>query len=618
MSEPDMALDDMLDLEPSTGSSSSGDEKDKRSVAAVLVDMALDRYEFGVTDTGDPYARPMPGGHVVRPLRGGRTSLRHELSLAYRKKTDKVATQAALADAMSVLHGDAQDTDPAEVNLRVAQHDGVVYLDQGDAEEHVIRLDRDGWDVVNRDVPVLFRRTNLTGVFPTPERGGDLDALWSLLNVKASDRPLFLAWLVAALVDPGIPHPVLALMGEQGTGKSSATRMAATLVDPSPAPLRKPPKDADGWMTAAAASWVVALDNLSTMPDWLSDTICKAVTGDGDVRRALYTDDGVVAFSFRRVILFNGIDLGSLRSDLADRLIVVELDRIPEDERRTERQLTADWDEALPGIFGALLDQCVAVLRERSGTRLERSPRMADFALILATLDRINGTDALADYMGQADNMAADAIDSDPFLAAVKADGREWDEVKAVDLFREFVEPKQSASGRVPGGWPKDARHVTSLLKRRAPALRKQGWEVTKGEDRNHTVVWTVVPPQDEEHPTGGEGQDEKHPSDVEGSKTTPATPATPAPGRSPAETAKKSAGDSAGVDPVRVSLSPAVPATPAGHPHPETDVFPGEKSNAGNAGVAGDISRPSTSEECPEHGPMYFPGHCAQCETAA
>jgi len=45
--------------------------------------------------------------------------------------------------------------------------------------------------------------------------------LWALLNAAEVDRPLVPAWLVRA-IDAGIPHPILNLTGEQGTGKSTA------------------------------------------------------------------------------------------------------------------------------------------------------------------------------------------------------------------------------------------------------------------------------------------------------------------------------------------------------------------------------------------------------------
>jgi hypothetical protein len=131
----------------------------------------------------------------------------------------------------------------------------------------------------------------------------------------------------------------------------SATRLPNR---PSPVPLRKPPRDPEGWVTAAQGSWVVALDNLSTVPDWLSDSLCRAATGDGDVRRALYTDSDLAVFAFRRCIILNGIDVGALRGDLADRTLPINLDRIEESARLTERQLNERWTQDQPRIFDDL------------------------------------------------------------------------------------------------------------------------------------------------------------------------------------------------------------------------------------------------------------------------
>jgi len=35
--------------------------------------------------------------------------------------------------------------------------------------------------------------------------------------------------------------------------------------------------------------------------------VCRAVTGDGDVRRLLYTDGGLALFALRRAVIPNGI-----------------------------------------------------------------------------------------------------------------------------------------------------------------------------------------------------------------------------------------------------------------------------------------------------------------------
>jgi hypothetical protein len=52
----------------------------------------------------------------------------------------------------------------------------------------------------------------------------------------------------------------------------------------------------------------VVLDNISGIPDWLSDALCRAVTGDGMVRRRLYENDDLTVLAFRRVVALTSID----------------------------------------------------------------------------------------------------------------------------------------------------------------------------------------------------------------------------------------------------------------------------------------------------------------------
>ena len=159
------------------------------------------------------------------------------------------------------------------------------------------------------------------------------------------------------------------------------------LLDPSPVPVRKPPRDMESWVTMAAGSWVVALDNLSDIPPWLSDSLCRASTGDGDVRRRLYTDGDYAVFAFRRCIIFNGIDVGALATDLADRTLPLTLDPIPESDRKDEKTFWSDWDTAHPKLLGAILSLASDVLRRLPEISLEKTPRMADYAQVLAAVD---------------------------------------------------------------------------------------------------------------------------------------------------------------------------------------------------------------------------------------
>ncbi len=466
------------------------DKQERPAAATRLVELAQRGYSLGVTPEGEPFATSRgTRTHIALPLRGGRLGLRHALFRDFYEAEGRAASQQAASDALATLHGIAQDLDPTELHLRVAEADGVIYVDTGDAAGTVLRITAQGWEAT-QGAPVTFRRTELTGAYVTPSRGGQVSDLFQFLNVAEHDRPLLLAFLVSTYL-PNMPHPVLTLAGEQGTGKSTATRLLVDLTDPSPVPLRKPPRDADGLVTAFAGSWVAALDNLSTVSDWLSDSLCRAVTGEGDVRRQLYTDGGLSVFAFRRVVILTGIDFAGLRGDLSERMLLVQLERITDGHRVDEQSLLDRWRAALPGILGALLDLLVLVLQELPAVRLESSPRMADFARVLAAVDRVLGGDGFARYSAQSAELAADTLTASPFTERLLRVS--LDELTTASALLDKVTPTDPA-WKVPRGWPKSAREVTTVLKRDAPALRKQGWIVEPGgEDRSHSKLWRVV-----------------------------------------------------------------------------------------------------------------------------
>src|SRR5690625_4330832 len=150
--------------------------------------------------------------------------------------------------------------------------------------------------------------------------------------------------------------------------------MMINLVDPSPAPLHSLPKDIKTWSTVASASWAVCLDNVSVIPAWLSDTLCKAVTGDALVDRALYSDDDVSVLSFRRLIALTSIDTGALASDLSERMLSVEFLPIKGEARRANAEVKAAFTQAAPAIRSALLDLLCQVLATLPVTHLAELP----------------------------------------------------------------------------------------------------------------------------------------------------------------------------------------------------------------------------------------------------
>jgi len=471
-----------------------GEEKSQlKSAATLMVEMARDKYHLGVSEAGEAFAEPKSGLPRVFLLRGGQVSLRKQLARTYFNERGKAAGQQALSDALTTLDGFAQEVTPRRLYQRVGQRNGTIWIDLGDDKGRAIRVERGDWSIVS--VPgVLFKRTALTSALPYPARDGDLDELWRFVNVTPEDRAPILAYLVASLL-PDIPHPVLGIFGQQGSAKTSTVRVLVALVDPSPVPYRRPPRDADAWVTTAAGSWMVALDNLSTIPQWLADLLSRAVTGEGDVRRKLYTDGDLHVFALRRVIALTGIDLGSLPGDLADRLLPITLDVIAEEDRRDETSLRTAWEKAHPRILGALLDLAANVLAHLPHVHLPRMPRMADYARVLAAVDAVLGTDGLGRYLGAQGRLAHDTLSGDSFITSVMEAITTDFEGTAADLLH--LATPADAKWRKPKGWPSTARVATQDLRKQAPVLRKAGWHVSDdgGRNKRNATQWRLIRP---------------------------------------------------------------------------------------------------------------------------
>lgn len=464
----------------------------RRSQASRLVALARESYRLVRGHDGRCYAVDVDGPAVAVALRN-RDGLRTRLANTYYARTGAAVSNSALADALTVLEGMTGRGESVPVALRVARHRDGLVLDLGDPTGRAVVVGRSGWSLVESS-PVLFRRTTLTVALPVPESDGSgLAQLRELLNVDDDGFGLVVGWLLAALI-PDIPHPILVLTGEQGTAKSTAARFLVSLIDPSPAPLRSAPRDMRAWAVTAAASWMVALDNVSAIPGWLSDTLCKAVTGDGIVDRALFTDDDVTVLAFRRVLVLTSIDAGVLAGDLAERLVAVELHRIDPTRRRPDAAIEAAYRRARPEILGGLLDLLVEVLDALEVVSPTELPRMADFARVLTALDHVTGWRTVSAYTSAGRDVTDAVLEADLLACAVRellaGQAVGWTGTAAELLALLTPDP-------VPRGFPRSPRGLSGQLRRVAPALRSAGVEVefTKTE-RARLIILTRCTPE--------------------------------------------------------------------------------------------------------------------------
>ena len=96
----------------------------------------------------------------------------------------------AVSTALGVLEARAQfDAPRHDIHIRVASHNGAVYIDLADKDWRAIEIDEDGWQIID-EPPVYFRRSSGMKALPEPVAGGSLDDdLRPLLNVKTDAMP---------------------------------------------------------------------------------------------------------------------------------------------------------------------------------------------------------------------------------------------------------------------------------------------------------------------------------------------------------------------------------------------------------------------------------------------
>ena len=473
------------------GPVASGEENERPTQAQLLLG-CVGSVDLFHTSAGETYATVPIGGHQeTHPIKS--KGFRRWLVRGYYEAQGRPPGAQALQDVLGLLEARAQFDGPErEVHVRVAEHDGRIYLDLANASWEAVEIAPSGWRVVSAEaVPVRFRRPRGMLPLPTPASGGHErdrrddgdDALRGFLNLDVDgdgDYRLIVAWLVQALRPTG-PYPVLNLQGEQGSAKSTAEKMLRSLVDPSTAPIRTTPRNERDLIISATNSWCVAFDNISNLQPWLSDALCRLATGGGFTARELYADAEEVLFEATRPVILNGITDVATRPDLLDRALVVTLPPIPEEKRRPEADLWRDFEAARPRILAHLLDGAAGALRSVGNVRLDGMPRMADFAVWATAAEAALGWEPgafMAAYAGNRAEAAEGALEADPVAAAVFAfmgTRHDWTGT-STDLWQ-ALNGATDEDVRRTKAWPGAPNALTARLKRLAPALRDAGVE---------------------------------------------------------------------------------------------------------------------------------------------
>ena len=452
----------------------------RKSKSTILIEIGC-KYELFHDEIGEGYVTITGKNHKETwPIRSRKFA--ELLADKYFALTERGVSKNTISDTMDTLCGKARVHGKSHsIYRRIASANGNIYIDLCNDKWQVVEITANGWKIIENS-PVKFLRNASSQSLPTPQKGGTLDDLWNLINVREEDRPLVAGFLIRALC-PESPYFGLCVAGEQGTGKSTFCTMIRSFSDPSTAMLRPPPKDDRDFLAGAVNNWCLTYDNLSGIQPWLSDSFCRILTGGSFASRTLYSTTEETTIPLARPVILNGIDDIATRPDLADRVIAIELQPIKDSNRLEERHLWENFNKLKGGIFGVLLDGLSSALKNVDSISLEYRPRQLDAtkwaSAAEAGLGFASGSFVTA-YQRNQKELVSISLESSPFIAALidmLKEKQRWAGTCSdlLTLLPNYVRDEDAVKSTA---WPKSPAWGGRTLKRHAPALRKVGMDI--------------------------------------------------------------------------------------------------------------------------------------------
>ncbi len=441
----------------------------------ILMEVCEVQFPFFFND-GTAYLSP--GESLAIPLESKKAEqyIRHR----FYKETGKAVSTENVSKLIAIKTAELSIEGPVlPVFRRVGRVDDTYFLDLCQNGK-VVRMTASGWEVTQEQTEVYFiRNGSEEEALPVPEPGGNVLKLSEVVNVSESSLKLLLAYLVAAL-RPGFPFVVLVLEGEAGSGKSSLARVLKYLIDPTKELIRAMPGQERDFAVYAHNSHLLALDNLDRITPGQSDMLCRAATGGGFASRTHYSMTDETVISIQRPVILTGIQGLVDRADMADRVALVQLERVADQERIPEAELWPIVERIRPQVLGGLLDAFCAGLKSLDSVKLDRLPRMADFAKFTTAAETgfpWTQGEALAAFQQTRENLFEQALEKDVVALAVlefledrRAFGQgEWEGTSS-DLLA-VLTPPTGLEDR----WPRKGSKLGKRLAKAAPLLREKG-----------------------------------------------------------------------------------------------------------------------------------------------
>jgi len=475
---------------PSGKAEPEEEEEKKRSQTDALVQFTQDHFDLLHDNNGCVYAQDHRTGEVRRL---GSRQFKDRLTAGFYEKTKMAVRDQARSEALGTLQAIGRfKGEPKAIHVRVAKFNDKYYLDLCEpGKSRAIEIGAGYWRIV--ESPVLFVRGESMQPLPTPIQGGSIAPLWAFSNIPKHLRILAITWLIDCL-RPDTPYPGLELIGEHGSGKSTAAEALRRVIDPSSCNLRGSPKTVEDIFVSAGQNHIVAYENISHLVGPMQDALAILSTGGGYSKRQLFTDDEEHVINVRRPWLVNGIAIAVTQQDLVDRVISIDCQVI--EDRQPLSQMWKNFDAALPGILGGVLDtaaKALAILPTITLAPKDR-PRLVEFVMLGQAVAQSAGypeNEFLNRYRELRAETVARTLDSSPVATAI-LEMIEVNPLGITGLLKDILAQLEHHKPFGAEAWPRSPKGLGDALRRAAPALRQMGIECKSLAKQENGINWCV------------------------------------------------------------------------------------------------------------------------------
>jgi hypothetical protein len=442
-----------------------------------------------------PYIR-LYNSKTLRTLRLRSRDVKSWLAGLLWKTQEKAPNQEALSSALNVLEAQCQEGSAHKLYNRIAPgEDNSIWIDMADEKCRAIHITREGWQIVDNP-PTLFRRYSHQKAIPEPVTGGNINQILRFANIKnEADKLLFVVTTVTYFM-PDIPHAILILFGPQGSGKTWSLSVIRRLVDPSQLGLLNLPRRPRELVQNLDHHWCSFYDNVGRVSEWCSNVFCRAVTGMGVSKRALYTDDDDVIYSYHRCVGLTDINIAAERGDMLQRSLLLGLQAIPKKQRKTEKELNEIFEQVHPSILGAILDVMVKAIQIYPTIKLQGLHRMADYVVWSCAITEALGIDKQQFLDAYEENIVQQNLEmvqaspiSDALIKLMEESPKGW-EGTASQLFAELEDKaKELRISTRQKAWPKKPHILSRRLNELAPSLPAAGYQIDRGHKGKNRLI---------------------------------------------------------------------------------------------------------------------------------